>query len=98
MIDLTQVVIAAIGLATVVLTIVIFPYVKQKVSSEKLTEIQTWVSIAVRAAEMIFVGTGRGEEKKAYVVEFLNSKGFTIDMASIDAMIESAVLTLKNAI
>ena len=103
MIDLTEVIVALIGLISVIITTVLVPYLKQKKSaeelaqiSETLTQIQFWVDIAVQAAEMIYVGSGRGDEKKAYVIEFLNSKGFTIDMNSIDAMIEASVLNLKK--
>lgn len=96
MIDLTQVVVALIGLLSVVISTVLVPYLRQKNTAEQMAQIEFWVSVAVQAAEMIYVGTGRGEEKKTYVVEFLNSKGFTIDMASIDAMIEAAVLALKK--
>lgn len=51
--------------------------------------------IAVEAAEMIYVGAGRGEEKKQYVIDFLNSKGFTLNTAEIENLIEAAVLELK---
>ena len=44
---------------------------------------------------MIYVGDGRGEEKKQYVIEFLNSKGFTLNTAEIENLIEAAVLELK---
>lgn len=98
MIDLTQVVKALVALAVIICTSVAVPYLKQKLSLEKLSELQEWVYIGVQAAEMLFKGTGRGEEKKAYVLNFLQSKGFTIDMASIDAMIEAAVLALKKAV
>lgn len=98
MIDLTQALIALVGLAVVLLTTVIVPYMKQKISAEKLSELRTWASIAVYAAEMMFVGSGRGAEKKAYVIAFLESKGFTLDVDSIDAVIEAAVLALKNAV
>ena len=75
----------------------LIPYIKTKVTAEQLETIKFWVNIAVEAAEMIYVGTGRGEEKKAYVVEFLNSKGFHLDTAEIDNIIEAAVLELKLA-
>ena len=38
------------------------------------------------------------EEKKAYVVEFLKNHGCVVDVSVIDAIIESAVLELKNLI
>ena len=45
---------------------------------------------------MIYNSAGRGEEKKAYVIQYLNEKGFNLDTATIDALIESAVLELKQ--
>lgn len=69
---------------------------KTKVSAEQLETIKFWVNIAVEAAEMIYTGTGRGEEKKAYVLKFLNSKGFTLNTEEIDNLIEAAVLKLKS--
>lgn len=95
MIDLTQVVISLIGLLIVAVSTVLIPYLKQKYNAEQMAQIEFWVDVAVRAAEMIYIGSGRGAEKKEYVIKFLNSKGFTIDMDSIDAMVEAAVLQLK---
>ena len=43
-------------------------------------------------------GTGRGEEKKAYVVKFLQEKGFTLDPDSLDKLIEAAVFNLPEYI
>ena len=37
-----------------------------------------------------------GAEKKAYVVEFLNSKGFKIDAETLDKLIEAAVFNLPD--
>lgn len=45
---------------------------------------------------MIYAGTGRGQEKKEYVLKFLNSKGFTLNTDEIENLIESAVLELKT--
>ena len=92
MVDLTQVIVALLTLAV---SAFLIPYIKSKVSAEQLDAIKFWVNIAVEAAEMIYNGTGRGEEKKAYVVKFLNSKGFTLNPKEIDNIIEAAVLELK---
>ena len=97
MIDLTEIIIALVGLVATVLTAFLVPYLKQKMSAEKFGEMQMWANIAVKAAEMLYAGTGRGEEKKAYVTEFLNSKGYTLDTASIENMIEAAVLEMQNS-
>lgn len=97
MVDLTQVVSAVITLIVALISAFLIPYLKSKLSADKLQKVQFWVNIAVEAAEMIYVGTGRGEEKKAYVVQYLNSKGYTLDADSINNLIESAVLKLKNS-
>ncbi len=96
MIDLTEIIIAVIGLLFAAANIYLIPMLKQKLSAEKYSEIQIWVNIAVKAAEMLYVGSGRGEEKKAYVLEFLKNKGITLDIASIENMIEAAVLDMQN--
>lgn len=95
MIDLTQVVSAVITLIVALVSAFLIPYLKSKLSAEQLEKVKFWVNIAVEAAEMIYVGTGRGQEKKEYVLNFLNSKGFTLNMTEIDTLIEAAVLELK---
>lgn len=97
MVDLTQIITLVIELIIAVVLIFVVPYLKQKMSAEQFDEMIMWVNIAVKAAEMLYTGTGRGEEKKAYVIEFLNSKGYTLDAASIENMIEASVLELKNS-
>jgi hypothetical protein len=96
MIDLTDVVSAIITLILAVITTFLIPYLKTKIEANKFEKIKSWVKVAVEAAEMIYVGTGRGEEKKNYVIQYLNSKGYTIDTESINNLIESAVLELKT--
>lgn len=95
MVDLTQVVIAVITLAISLVTAFLIPYLKSKVGAEKLETIKFWVNIAVEAAEMIYTGTGRGQEKKEYVTKFLNSKGFSLNIEEVENLIEAAVLELK---
>lgn len=95
MVDLTQIIVAVLTLVISLITAFLIPYLKTKVSAEKLDTIKFWVNIAVEAAEMIYVGTGRGQEKKDYVVKFLNSKGFTLNVTEIENLIEAAVMELK---
>ena len=59
-------------------------------------EILIWVNIAVTAAEQIFTGSGRGEEKKEYVLKFLEERGFKVDFETLDALIEAAVKKLNQ--
>jgi hypothetical protein len=44
---------------------------------------------------MIYNESGMGVQKKAYVLQFLNKKGFTVDLDTIDNIIENAVLELN---
>lgn len=95
MVDLTQIIVAILTLIFSLISAFLIPYLKNKLGAEKLETVKFWVNIAVEAAEMIYVGTGRGQEKKEYVVKFLNSKGFNLNFEEIDSLIEAAVLELK---
>lgn len=96
MVDLTQIIVAVLSLMLSLVSAFLIPYIKEKVTTEQFATIKLWVKVAVQAAEMLYVGSGRGEEKKKYVVEFLNSKGFTLNTEEIDNLIEAAVLELKQ--
>lgn len=95
-IDITPIIEAVIALAGVVVSCVLIPYIKSKTTTEHQKEINAWVKIAVSAAEQIYKGSGRGEEKKAYVIQWLRDRGITVDEAKLDALIESAVYELTN--
>lgn len=82
-IDLTKIITAVITLILACVSAFLIPYLKSKFSTEQFSNIMMWVNIAVEAAEMIYVGAGRGEEKKHYVIDFLNSKGFALNTAEI---------------
>ena len=96
MVDLTQIIVAVLSLMLSLVSAFLIPYIKEKVTAEQFATIRLCVKVAVQAAEMLYVGSGRGEEKKKYVVEFLNSKGFTLNTEEIDNLIEAAVLELKQ--
>lgn len=98
MIDLTPVMEAVITLIVAVITAFVIPWLKGKISTDKLEQIKLWVTVAVEAAEQLYKGSGRGEEKKAYVVQFLQEKGFTLDLDSLDKLIEAAVFNLPEYI
>ena len=98
MYDLTPIIEAVAALIGVVITCILVPFIRSKTTAEQQKEINAWVKIAVSAAEQFFKGSGRGEEKKAYVVKFLQEKGFTIDPDSLDKLIEAAVFNLPEYI
>lgn len=95
-IDITVIIEAVFALIAAIITAVVIPYIKSKTTSQQQSDIASWVDIAVAAAEQIYNGSGRGEEKKAYVLEWLRSRGIDVDSEAIDAMIEAAVYALKK--
>ena len=98
MFDITPIVEAVFAVLLAVVTCIFVPYIKEKTTEEQQQKINGWIKIAVRAAELIFAGSGRGAEKKQYVLGFLETKGFKLDENSVDAMIEAAVLELNSGL
>ncbi len=83
-----------------VLTYFIVPYMRANIDSAKLQQYKEWASLAVKAAELLWKETGRGEDKKAYVTGFLNrmfnSRTTVITREQIDILIESAVKQMED--
>ena len=94
MFDVTQVLEALIALFVAATAAFVIPWIRKKAGAEDLALIARWVRIAVTAAEQIFKESGSGKSRKEYVLGFLEEKGIRIDVAAIDAMIESAVYGL----
>lgn len=93
--DVTKILEAVIVLVLAVVTTFLVPYIKSKTTKEQRDQMESWAKIAVTAAEQIYNGVGRGEEKKQYVLDFLKSQGYTLDIDAINALVESAVRELK---
>lgn len=96
--NITPIIEAVFLLIAAVITAIVIPYIKSKTTTQQQAEINAWVKIAVAAAEQIYNGSGRGAEKKAYVLNWLKQHGVTVDEAKLDAMIESAVYELKSGV
>lgn len=95
-IDMNQIVEALISLIAAVFTCVIIPLIRSKVTTAQFEKIKMYVGIAVKAAEQIYVGNGRGTEKKQYVVEYLEKLGLKVDAETLDKLIEAAVFDLPK--
>lgn len=98
MIDITPILGAIASLLAAIITAVVVPYIKSKTTTDQQRQINTWVQIAVSAAEQIYSGSGRGEEKKRYVIDWLRQHNVTVDADQLDALIEAAVFELKNGV
>lgn len=97
-IDLTPLLQALLSLAVLIITAYLIPFMKRRAGEEKWSEVQKWVQIAVYAAEMLYTGSGRGAEKKNYVLAFLRSKGYVLDEVKVNTLIEAAVKELQIAV
>lgn len=93
---ITSIANAVIALIAAIITAFVIPWIRSKTTAAQFEKIKMWVTVAVEAAEQLYTGSGRGAEKKAYVVEFLNSKGFKIDAETLDKLIEAAVFNLPD--
>ena len=97
--DITQIVSLIIAVLGLILTGIFMPYIKTKVSADKLSTVYTLIKIAVNAAEQLY-GSKQGEKKKQYVINYLAAKGIYFDESVIEdefnAMIEAAVYELSK--
>ena len=96
--DITTIIKAVFALTAAVITAIVIPYIKSRTTAQQQAEINAWVKIAVAAAEQIYTGSGRGEEKKAYVLNWLAEHGITMDEDRINALIEAAVYDLNHGL
>ena len=96
MFDITTIIESVFMLLAAIITAIVIPYIKSKTTASQQAEINAGVKIAVTAAEQIYTGSGKGEEKKAYVLNWLREHGITVDTDKLDALIEAAVYELTN--
>lgn len=80
-----------------IITYLIVPFILSKTTKQQRDNVYFWVRVAVQAAEMIFQETGKGKDKKEYVIEFLVAKGIKIDLDELNILIEAAVKELNLA-
>ncbi len=96
MIDITPIAQALVVLIAAIISCILIPWIKTKTTDGQRQQLVAWTKIAVAAAEQIFKGTGRGEEKKKYVLAFLEEKGITFDENIVNAAVEAAVKQLNS--
>ena len=93
-IDITQIVVALIGLMGVVITTVAVPLIRSKVTNEQWETIKNYALAGVQAAEIMFNAQGKGEEKFEWVSEYIEAQckahGIEIDMDTVRIAIENA--------
>ena len=84
--DITQVAEALLTLMAAVVTAVIVPWVRANTSEKQQALFKALLGIGVQAAEQLY-GSGAGQEKKAYVLAYLEEKGIEVDDAAVEATV-----------
>lgn len=94
--DIVEIIIKVIiPILGAIITLVVIPYVNSKTSKEQRDDAYFWVTVAVKAAEMIYKEKGQGVLKKEYVVEYLTRKGLDLSIDDLNALIEAVVKELN---
>ena len=92
--DLTQIVVAVIGLLGLIITSVIVPLIKSKLTDAQWQMVKTYAIAGVQAAEIIFNAQGQGEAKLRWVSEYITNQclahGIKIDAETVRVAIENA--------
>lgn len=96
-IDLTDIIVSVIALLTALVTTFLVPWLKTKLDANKWAKLVDIAGIAVNAAEQLFKGSGRGDEKLTYVLNYLNSQGYDVNDETIRNVIEDAVFKIGEA-
>ncbi len=95
-IDITQIILGIVTLLVGLAEAYVIPWIKTKISNEKLAKIVDTIDIFVAAAEQIAARDGYdGAWKKQHVIELLEKNGYTVD-DTVDEFIEAAVIRLHN--
>ena len=102
MIDITLIIKAIVILIGVVITTFLVPYLKTKISVNKLSYLEKIVNVAVYAAEVLIKGDGKGDEKRNYVINYVKSvceeHGITYDPNQVRQILEKSWLELSQGV
>lgn len=81
-----------------VIIVIFMMLIKDRYGGSKTfdNELERWVSRAVNAAELVFPGEGRGEEKYDWVMNFIKNMFPKTDAMTLRVMIEYAVKVMKG--
>ena len=95
MTDLTPVINAFIALFAALITAFVIPWIRRNTSAKDREELLKWVEIAVAAAQQLYHQLD-GAQRKEYVRNYLNTKGYDVSDKDVDNAIEAAVLKLHR--
>lgn len=91
-----NIILAVIAFLGSIITGVLVPYIKKSKNKNNMMLLKLIVDTLVTAAEEIFVGKGKGDEKYKWVYDELVKRYPKIDEKEAKILIESAVNELHN--
>lgn len=95
---LFEIIKVVVMVAALVVTRYLIPWMKEKIGTEKLAQIEKWVRYAVEMAQQVY-WSKPGEDRKAIVTEFLRdiliAKNISISEEQLDVLIEATVKEMK---
>lgn len=91
-----NIILAVIAFLGSIITGVLVPYIKKSKNKNNMMLLKLIVDTLVTAAEEIFVGKGKGDEKYRWVYDELVKRYPKIDEKEAKILIESAVNELHN--
>lgn len=83
-----KIILSVISLIGLIITGVVVPYVKSKLNTEQLNSLQTWIEIAIYAAEQKFKEKSQGKEKKLYVYEYIKKQFPKLSYEDFEILLE----------
>lgn len=95
---LFEVIKVVVMVAVLVITRYLVPWLKEKIGADKLAVAEKWTKYAVLKAQQV-LWEKDGQDRKAYVVEFLKeiliAKNIALSDEQLDVLIEAAVKQMK---
>ncbi len=92
-----KILLAILSIASALITGLLIPYLKSKIDQTQRAKTLDMIAIAVKAAEQIYTRHNEGKSKKAFVLEWLRSKGIKLSENELNVFIEAAVRELNQA-
>lgn len=85
-VDLTPFLQALVGLLASLITAKVIPWIKARTTAQQQETLQAATRTAVYAAEQIYAA-GHGDEKLQYVKGVLANRGYSVDLAVVEAAV-----------
>lgn len=92
--DYTQIILTFLALLGAIITTVIVPWIRRKLSESQQRNLEFYLRILVAAAETAFKDEGAGAEKKQWVIDRLSEYGIRFDVDLVSDAIEAMVREL----